>query len=144
MFFLWDDTYDTGIDVIDLQHRRIVDYINELHNAINSKNMAIVGEILEGLIGYTLSHFSFEESLMEEHGYQHTDSHRKTHKAFTDRVFRYQKEWAEGKDVSRKLLSELKVWLISHIQKDDQDYANVISSKLNKSWVTKALGRFFK
>jgi hemerythrin len=144
MFILWNDEYNTGIDVIDLQHRRIVDYINELHNAINGNNTTIVGVVLDDLVEYTVSHFSFEESLMEEHGYLHTDSHRKTHSAFTNRIFRYQQEWAEGKDVSRKLLSELKVWLISHIQKDDQDYAHVISSKLNTSWVTKALGRFFK
>jgi hemerythrin len=143
MFFVWDDAYNTGIEVIDIQHRRIVDYINDLHHAISSDNKEGVEEVLGNLISYTISHFSFEESLMEEHGYQHTEGHRKVHKAFTDRVMRYQLEWSSGKDISRRLLSDLKVWLISHIQQEDQDYAKEISKKLNKGWVSKMLGRFF-
>ncbi len=143
MFFVWDEAYNTGIEVIDTQHRRIVDYINDLHNAISTDDKEVVGEVLESLINYTISHFSFEESLMEEHDYLHTDGHRKVHKAFTDRVMRYQLEWGQGKDVSRRLLSDLKVWLISHIQQEDQDYAKVISKKINKGWVSKMLGRFF-
>ncbi|WP_172838733.1 hypothetical protein [Solemya velesiana gill symbiont] len=34
MFFEWDDAYNMGVDVIDHQHRRIVDYINTLYQAI--------------------------------------------------------------------------------------------------------------
>lgn len=143
MFFVWDDAYNTGIEVIDTQHRRIVDYINDLHHAIHTDDKEGVGKVLESLITYTISHFSFEESLMEEHGYQHTEGHRKVHKAFTDRVMRYQLEWGQGKDVSRRLLSDLKVWLISHIQQEDQDYAKEIRKKINKGWVSKMLGRFF-
>ncbi len=143
MFFVWDEAYNTGIEVIDTQHRRIVDYINDLHQAIFNDDKDGVGKVLESLINYTISHFSFEESLMEEHGYQLTAEHRKVHKVFTDRIMRYQLDWSQGKDVSRKLLSDLKVWLISHIQREDQDYAKVISKKLNQGWVSKMLGRFF-
>ncbi len=143
MFFVWDDAYNTGIEVIDTQHRRIVDYINDLHHAISTDNKEGVGKVLESLINYTISHFSFEESLMEEHGYQLVEEHRKVHKVFTDRIMRYQLDWSKGKDVSRKLLSDLRIWLISHIQQEDQDYARVISKKLNQGWVSKMLGHFF-
>ncbi len=143
-FFLWDHAYDTNIDVIDTQHRQIVDYLNDLHSAISTDDKAVVGKVLDNLIEYTISHFSFEEALMVEHGYPMIDSHHLVHQAFADRIKRHQLEWSQGKDVSRQLLSELKVWLISHIQKDDQDYAKVISKQLNQGWVSKALGRFFK
>ena len=143
MFFVWDDAYNTGIEVIDTQHRKIVGYINDLHHAISIDNKEGVSKVLASLISYTISHFSFEESLMEEHDYPFIQEHRKVHRAFTDRIMHYQLEWGAGKDVSRKLLSDLKIWLISHIQHEDQDYAKVISKKLNKSWVSTMLGRFF-
>ena len=33
MPIIWDSKLDTGIDVIDHQHKRIVDYINDLEIA---------------------------------------------------------------------------------------------------------------
>ena len=143
MFFAWDDAYNTDIEVIDTQHRQIVDYINQLHSAISNHNKHAVDEVLESLIDYTVSHFSFEEVLMENHNYPLSAAHRQVHEAFTARILRYQQEWAEGKDISRKLLNDLKIWLISHIQREDQDYAREIRSKINKGWVSKMLGRFF-
>jgi hemerythrin len=99
--------------------------------------------VFESLFSYCISHFSFEESLMAEHGYQHVEGHRKVHDSFTDRVERYKMEWREGKDISRQLLRDLKVWLVSHIQREDQFYAKEIRNKLNPGLVTKMLAKFF-
>ncbi len=143
MFFTWDESLDTGIEVIDEQHKRIVDYINTLHTAIATKDKEAVSDVLDQLINYTVTHFSFEESLMEQHGYMHTDAHRKVHEMFTGRIQTYQKELNAGRDISRKLLNDLKIWLTSHIKSEDSDYVKVINTKVDKGWVSKALGRFF-
>jgi hemerythrin len=143
MFFVWDKSYDTGIDVIDTQHRKIVDYINRLNDAIDSKDKEEIERVFENLFDYCVSHFSFEESLMQEHGYQHLEGHRRVHNSFTESIKRYKNEWNEGRDISRKLLSDLKIWLISHIQKEDQFYAEEIRNKLNRTWISKMLGKFF-
>ncbi len=144
MFFVWDDSYDIGIDVIDEQHRKIVDYINQLHDAIKSDNKNEIDTVFDGLFDYCVSHFSFEESLMAEYGYEHVEGHRRVHKLFTDGIKKHKKEWVNGKDISRRLLNDLRIWLVAHIQKEDQYYAEVIRNKINKSWVSKMLGRFFK
>lgn len=144
MFFTWDSSLDTGIEVIDEQHKRIVDYINILHTAVSTKDLSAVPQVLDQLLDYTVSHFSFEESLMESHGYQHTAAHHKVHEMFTNRIRAYQQEMAEGKDISRKLLNDLKIWLTSHIKNEDADYVKVIKAKVDKGWVAKTLGRFFK
>lgn len=144
MFFTWESSLDTGIEIIDEQHRRIVDYINALHNAISTKDIDMVSNILDQLIDYTVSHFSFEESLMQNHGYMHTEAHKKVHDMFTARIQNYRKELDEGKDISRKLLNDLKVWLTSHIKSEDSDYVKVVKTKVEKSWVSKTLGKFFK
>ncbi len=143
MYITWDSAYDTGIEVIDTQHRQIVDYINQLHKAISTDDKNSIDRVFDSLISYCVSHFSFEESLMAEHGYQNTEGHRMVHKSFTESILRYKTEWDKEKDVSRRLLNDLRVWLIAHIQKEDQYYAREIRNKLNKGWISKMLGKFF-
>ncbi len=144
MFFVWDDAYNTGIEVIDIQHRKIVDYINQLDQAISTDDKIEIDKVFDNLFNYCLSHFSFEESLMAEHGYEHTEGHRAVHNSFTSRIERYKSEWNQGHDISRNLLRDLKVWLVSHIQKEDQLYVDAIQNKLNQGWIAKMLGKFFK
>ena len=62
----WVPEYNTGIDVIDDQHRRILDYINEIDAIDVNTDRERVKQILENIIDYTQSHFTFEESLQEE------------------------------------------------------------------------------
>ena len=82
----WNAELDTGIDVIDGQHRRIVDYVNQLHEAREHGDAAAVGEVIESTVEYTLSHFAFEESLMEDAGYPLSKPHKRVHELFVKRV----------------------------------------------------------
>jgi hemerythrin len=122
----WDHELDTNISVIDNQHRRIVEYINELHDAIVSADREQVGEILEQLVDYTMSHFAFEEELMEQAGYGFIAAHKKVHQMFTKKVADFQMRFELGEDVSRQLLTTLRTWLINHIKRDDADYAEIV------------------
>jgi hemerythrin len=47
--FKWSADLDLGIDVIDSQHRRIVDYINEINVAIRQQDVAMVFDVMERL-----------------------------------------------------------------------------------------------
>jgi len=122
----WESALDTGIPIIDSQHRRIVDYINELHDAISNSNRDQVGEILDQLVDYTMSHFAFEETLMEEAGYSFISAHKKVHQLFTAKVADFQHRFELGEDVSRKLLTTMRTWLINHIKRDDADYSEIV------------------
>ena len=42
MALIWTNDWNIGIDIIDEQHKRIVDYINALENA----NMSTTGKVL--------------------------------------------------------------------------------------------------
>jgi len=89
-YLAWDHELDTKIPVIDNQHRRIVEYINELHDAVSTGDRNLVGEVLEQLVDYTLSHFAFEEELMEQSGYGFISAHRKVHQMFTRKIADFQ------------------------------------------------------
>ncbi len=146
-YFVWEPSLETGIDIIDTQHRRIVDYINQLHVSISDKDRGKVEHILNQLIDYTITHFTFEESLMEKAGYAPVDAHKAVHEAFTNRIASYKQRFDNGEDITKKLLSDLRIWLTNHIKQEDGDYAGVVKQYLrhdiDKGWLSKTLGRLF-
>ena len=96
---LWQDNLNTGIQVIDDQHRRIVEMINQLHAAQTGGSQLVVAEVIDELVDYTLSHFAFEEELMEEAGYPFCAAHKRVHEVFTKRVSEYRMRFQAGEDV---------------------------------------------
>ncbi len=82
----WVPEYNTGIDVIDDQHRRILDYINEIDAIDVNTDRERVKQILENIIDYTQSHFTFEESLQEEAGYKYRVPHKRVHDLFIKKL----------------------------------------------------------
>ena len=82
----WSSDLDTGIEVIDKQHRRIVDYLNELNSANEIGDSKATGHVLQELVDYTLTHFAFEEELQERAAYPFLKAHKRVHEIFTKRV----------------------------------------------------------
>jgi hemerythrin len=145
---VWDNDLDTGIEVIDKQHRRIVEYINKLHDVQETGDLKQIGEVLDELVDYTLSHFTFEESLMEESGYPYIKAHKRVHQLFVKRVNDYLQRFQSGEDITVELLNTLKAWLINHIRNDDNDYSDIVKKNLNTSdsgdgWLSKSLKKIF-
>lgn len=145
----WDKSLNTGIEVIDNQHKRIVEYINQLEDSIAVKDRNAIGQIVDECADYTMSHFAFEESLQEEAGYQYFKPHKKVHELFARRVGEYQSRFKAGEDIGDELHDMLSRWLINHIQKDDADYvaavkANMIGIVEKKKKEGGWLKRFFK
>ena len=125
-YMKWSSDLDTEIHVIDNQHQRIVEYINQLHDAIEHHSRDEVGSVLEQLVEYTMSHFAFEEDLMEESGYPFVHAHKKVHRLFEKKMGDFQQRFELGEDISRQLLTLLRTWLVNHIKRDDGDYAESV------------------
>ncbi len=155
----WDSRLDTGIDVIDAQHKRIVGYINDLEVAKLKGDKALVTEVIEQLIDYTQSHFGFEEAMLEEAGYKFLKPHKKVHELFIKRVTEFTMRAAKGEDIADELHSMLAKWLLNHIANEDRDYAVLVKQMVNAEPVAVAaapvqvikpgiisglLGRFFR
>ena len=57
--FLWKRSYEIGVAEIDVQHRRLVGFINELSDAMMVKQgHRAVPHVLEELIDYIQLHFT--------------------------------------------------------------------------------------
>ena len=146
---VWSADLDTHIHVIDEQHKRIVGYINELQDAKDSLDKEKVGDVINELVDYTISHFSFEESLMEQAGYPFLQPHQKIHELFVKKVSSFVERFKKGEDVADDLLVMLQKWLINHIKNEDGDYTDVVQDFMKKSerarggWLSRSLNRFF-
>lgn len=139
MAILWDPKLDTGIEVIDHQHQRIVSYINQLEVAKQSNDKAAIGEVIEQTVDYTQSHFGFEEAMMEQAGYPFLKPHQKVHELFIRRVNDFTLRAAKGEDVVDELHLMLSKWLINHIANEDRDYAKIVLRMLSQQGQAGAL-----
>ncbi|MEJ2590872.1 MAG: bacteriohemerythrin, partial [Candidatus Thiodiazotropha sp.] len=122
-YLTWTSNLDTGIEVIDGQHKRIVDYINQLHDAKLTENRKIIQKVIDDMVDYTVSHFGFEETLIEDAGYEFTRPHK--------RVNEYKQRFDAGEDVTEELHSLLSRWLFNHILNDDAAYVKAVKTSLN-------------
>ena len=145
-FWSWDPSLSVGIEIIDRQHQRIVDYINDLHSAHLEKDQDKVSAVLAGLRDYTLTHFTFEEDLMESSGYPLSETHKMVHNSFVAHLDKLVEQHENGKDVSRKLMSMLQVWLTNHIKNDDKDYSSIVKEMLSQheGWFKRTANRLFR
>ena len=126
----WRPTLETGIDVIDQQHKRIVDYINALRIAQVKGDRGAVAKTIDDVIDYTQSHFGFEEALLEDAGYPLLNAHKRVHELFIRRVAVLHQRFKSGEDIAQDLHNVLARWLITHIQTEDRHYVGAVKEKM--------------
>lgn len=149
-YMQWTDDLETGIQVIDDQHKRIINYINELDHARQTGDAEEIQHVFDGLLDYTITHFEFEEELQEKAGYPFLKAHQRVHEIFMKRIAAFRERANNGEDIVPELLSMLKVWLASHIKGDDRDYVESVQKVLgedetshNEGWVGAMVKKFF-
>jgi hemerythrin len=126
--FAWNESFSVGNREIDEQHKRLFTIVADLHTAMkNGQSRAILGEILDRLVDYTVKHFVAEESFMRTHGYAELPQHRLIHDQFTSRIRKFQEEHKSGAVlVNVELMDFLQRWLVNHIQGVDMKYASLL------------------
>ncbi len=127
----WKPEYSVNIREIDDQHKKLVDMINELHEAmVQQKAKEVLGSVLSKLVSYVATHFANEERLMQSNGYPDFAAHKEKHEKMTAKVLALQKEWQAGKAALGIEVSQfLRDWLDKHILGTDQKYAPFLNSK---------------
>ncbi len=125
----WGPRLETGIAIIDSQHKRLVGIINDLHAALEAGNShEIMGAIFEELVAYTETHFGVEEKLMANHEYEDLEEHRKEHHIFTEQIKMDRDHFEIGSRlIDNKLMVYLRDWLMNHIALSDQAYVPTLT-----------------
>jgi hemerythrin-like metal-binding protein len=127
----WNDELSIGINSIDEQHKKLINMINALNDALLSgqANQAL-SEIFDELAVYTVEHFGYEEELFAQYGYSESQVHKNEHSALIEQVKNLQQKVKNGDFmISVEVMHFLKDWLIQHILKTDKAYAGFLKEK---------------
>lgn len=127
----WSDMYSVKVTDFDNQHKKLIDLINQLHDAMKAgKGKEAAGQVLNALVEYTQKHFAAEEGLMKLHAYPEYESHKKEHNTLVLQVLEFRKKF-EASDValSVEMLNFLRDWLLKHIQGVDKRYGPYFNAK---------------
>ncbi len=121
-FVEWSDDLSVGVTAMDSHHQKLIDLINALHAAMRSGNSrAAVGSALEELAHYVDYHFGAEERLMKAHSCSGLQEQLAAHAGMVAKVTELRRHFASGQfGLGTEVLTMLKDWLISHIQRQDK------------------------
>jgi len=146
---VWQAGWNTGIDEIDAQHRRIIQYMNELGTIADSGKADEIRHVMDGLVDYTITHFDYEEELQARARYPFLKAHRLEHKVFRKKIANFVERANRGENIIPELLGALESWLVHHINQGDRDYVESVqtimadSHEEHASWMAMALKRLF-
>lgn len=127
----WDSSLATGDHEIDTQHKKLFTMINELHDSMmKGRGRDVVGEVLQGLVEYTVDHFAAEEAVMEAHAFPEFARHRGLHAGLTRQVQNLSVRAVRGDAMLSLEVSQfLSDWLKSHILDEDIEMVRFIRSR---------------
>jgi hemerythrin len=124
--FAFNDEYRTGIALVDEEHRRLFEIIEQANDLIqeqllHDKYDEIVSVITQ-LREYTELHFADEEAYMERIGYEGITSQRHAHRSFVEKLEVIDLEVMDDNQQAylEELVDFLLEWLINHILKMDK------------------------
>jgi diguanylate cyclase (GGDEF)-like protein/hemerythrin-like metal-binding protein/PAS domain S-box-containing protein len=123
--FPWNDSFNTGVNEIDQQHKVLVDLLNQVACFITLQRTNIdVESLLNKLLDYAAYHFDYEENywINSLPDCLHTIEHTKSHKLFAEHVNELRESAKTSSEEQRleELLSFLASWLASHILESDK------------------------
>lgn len=129
---VWDDAYKVGHEMIDSQHRRLFELADVLFCLLGTdaeQDRNHVEAVILDCAEYVLFHFSNEERLMGEIGYDQAEHHFKLHHDFNGYISELIGDFTDGKDIDLgKLYSYIANWLVQHIITEDKKLAEYIAT----------------
>lgn len=128
----WNERLSVGYQPIDAEHERLVELINRLHDAMTQgKGRQALGEVLDGMIEYTQTHFASEEAMMLEHEYPGYARQKAEHTALMRKVLELRSQYHTGQTVvTMDVMRFLKDWLVNHIQESDKAAGTYLASRV--------------
>lgn len=117
----WNEKFSVGVKDVDAQHMKLVDMLNELHEAMKvGKGKEVLSRILDSMFDYAREHFATEEKYMDKYGFPGALKHKQEHSEFVRAAKDFYTRYLEGKATSIEVYNFLQKWLINHILNVDK------------------------
>jgi hemerythrin-like metal-binding protein len=127
----WRDEFSVGVASVDIEHRELIELINDLHDltgkgATEEKVLNSLGEIFAQIS----AHFALEEKFMRDTGYEAYPDHKEDHESLLDELRDIMDRVEDdGSYEETRLSRELERWFTEHFRTHD--------ARLHRQWGSK-------
>ena len=126
----WDDSMETGVRKINLQHQKLINKYNELYEAVSTgRGRAVIGDILDFLQFYVVWHFGEEEECMESYRCPVAQANKHAHDQFVARFDQFYTDWQVASlnaDEVQDACNELGNWIENHLRRIDSQLSSCV------------------
>ncbi|PIW28988.1 MAG: hypothetical protein COW30_06125 [Rhodospirillales bacterium CG15_BIG_FIL_POST_REV_8_21_14_020_66_15] len=132
-FFEWLPEYETGIRVIDNDHRGLFELARILDDfAASGERGEELGQLIDRLIRYADEHFAREERFMAAAGFPHFDEHTAEHRRATEVIYGIRDVYLSVPDDLdiEKVAVFFRDWLKHHILDSDKQYVPFVRGEI--------------
>ena len=121
----WTSAISVKIEEIDLQHKKLIEVLNKLHDSMKvGKSDDVMHSTLIELAEYSMHHFDTEEMYFAKFNYPDADSHIREHKEFIAKVENFLKQYdAQKAFITIDLMHFIANWVVNHVKGTDQKYS---------------------
>ena len=131
----WRDQLSVGNDLIDTDHKHLIEVINKAEVSLKASNKVELNALLEELSRYSGSHFEREELIAKAVGYPNSAQLHESHTWLVANLNQFKQDigdiWTEA--AVTQFTAFLRDWLIQHVIKEDLPM---------KPWMVKHSPRF--
>ncbi|PIQ54797.1 MAG: hemerythrin [Comamonadaceae bacterium CG12_big_fil_rev_8_21_14_0_65_59_15] len=131
----WRDQFSVGNDLIDADHKYLLEIINKAESCLNQHQHPALVAVLEELTHYGQSHFEREELVARAVGYPKADQLHHSHDALVQSLAQFRTDLGESwtPEAGTRFAAFLRDWLVQHVIKEDLPM---------KPWMAKFSPRF--
>ena len=120
----WSVDFELGHELVDAQHRRLFELINQLLKACtDGYDTKVLKVSIDYLVNYTVQHFRDEEALLLEVSFHGYERHKQLHEGFKVSIAEIVQKFDindSTTELSKNLNRIFVRWLINHIQREDR------------------------
>ncbi len=126
MHIEWSDSYITGDDAEDAQHRHLFQLANQL---VTADSIDAIKPLAMQLYRHTREHFELEEAHMSQANFPELPTHAESHNRLLGRLNAISEGIGLGKVDKTALAKLMTDWALFHIPHDDARFATFLASK---------------
>lgn len=128
----WHPGMSVHIDIIDEEHKKWIEFLNNLYDAIQGHGAPdVLSMTFLKIMAYTNYHFQHEEELFAPTDYPNQKEHILEHRKMQEQLSTIHSKLRMGAtdELTIELMVFIKEWLINHIQGTDMGYVSFVKAK---------------
>lgn len=118
----WSGKYAVNHEIIDTQHKHLLEIINKISlSIIEGESTDIIEQILNEMSEYAIDHFSTEEALLKCINQEALEDHKSLHDDFKKEIIKETNAYLinPSEAIAVSIHRFLRTWWINHILEED-------------------------